>query len=101
MSYKNTKKYYPPKPSNSPEILHPGVLPLEQSLKLQVGLALVEEDDLHVHVVAGRVEEVPEEGLDALVVDVAAHDDELAAVGSVVAGVPGVGEENISFFLSF
>ena len=63
------------------------MLPLEESLELEVGLGLVEEDDLDVDVVPRRVEEVGEEGAHRLVVDVAAHHDELAAVRLVVARV--------------
>ena len=72
---------------NSLEVLHPGVLPLEESLELEVGLGLVEEDDLDVDVVPRRVEEVGEEGAHRLVVDVAAHHDELTPVRLVVARV--------------
>ena len=72
---------------NSLEVLHPGVLPLEQPLELEIGLGLVEEDHLDVDVVSRRVEEVGEERHHGLVVDVAAHDDELPPVGLVVARV--------------
>ncbi len=77
---------------HSLEVLHPGVLPLEQPLELQVRLPLVEEDDLDVDVVPGRVEEVPEEGLHGLVVDVPADHHELAAVRGVLPGVPDGGQ---------
>ena len=42
------------------EVLDPGVLPLEQALKLQVRLGPMEKDDIHVHVVPVFVEEVLE-----------------------------------------
>ena len=41
-----------------PEILNPGGLSLQKSLEVEAGLGLVEEDDLHVDVVASRVKKV-------------------------------------------
>ena len=41
-----------------PEVLNSGGLALEQAFEVQARLGLVEEDDLHVNVVPGRVEEV-------------------------------------------
>lgn len=43
------------------EILDPGVLPLEQALKLKVRLGPMEEDDIHVNIVPILVEEVLQE----------------------------------------
>ena len=60
------------------EVGHPSLLPLEQTVEHEVGLVLVEEDHLGVGVVPGRVEEVLQEAVDAVKVDVAAHDDELS-----------------------
>ena len=41
-----------------PEILNPRGLTLEQALEVEAWLCLVQEDDLHVDVIAGGVEEV-------------------------------------------
>ena len=60
------------------EVGHPSLLPLEQTVEHEVGLVLVEEDHLGVGIVPGRVEEVLQEAVDAVKVDVAAHDDELS-----------------------
>ena len=60
------------------EVGHPSLLPLEQTVEHEVGLVLVEEDHLGVGVIPGRVEEVLQEAVDAVKVDVAAHDDELS-----------------------
>ena len=38
--------------------MNSGGLPLQQALKVKAGLGLVEEDDLHVDVIPGGVEEV-------------------------------------------
>ena len=54
-----------------------GFSPLEKSLKLEVGVHLVEDEDLAVHVLPGRVEEVVQEVTDGDVGDVTAEDDEL------------------------
>ena len=54
-----------------------GFSPLEKSLKLEVGVHLVEDEDLAVHVLPGRVEEVVQEVTDGDVGDVPAQDDEL------------------------
>ena len=54
-----------------------GLSPLEKSLKLEVGVHLVEDEDLAVHVLPGRVEEVVQEVTDGDVGDVPAQDDEL------------------------
>ena len=54
-----------------------GFSPLEKSLKLEVGVHLVEDEDLAVHVLPGRVEEVVQEVTDGDVGDVTAQDDEL------------------------
>ena len=43
------------------EVLDPGVLPLEQTLELQVRLGPMKEDDIHVHIVPILMEEVLEE----------------------------------------
>ena len=53
------------------------MLPLEQPLELEVGVHLVEYEDLAVDVLPGGVEEVVEEVGDGDVGDVAAEDDEL------------------------
>ena len=60
------------------EVGHPSLLPLEQTIEHEVGLVLVEEDHLGVGIIPGRVEEVLQEAVDAVKVDVAAHDDELS-----------------------
>ena len=60
------------------EVGHPSLLPLEQTIEHEVWLVLVEEDHLGVGVVTGRVEEVLQEAVDAVKVDVSAHDDELS-----------------------
>lgn len=70
------------------------MLPLEQPLELEIGLGLVEEDHLDVDVVPRRVEEIGEERPHGLVVDVAAHDDELPPVRLVVARIPIRGRES-------
>ena len=54
-----------------------GFSPLEKSLKLEVGVHLVEDEDLAVDVLPGRVEEVVQEVTDGDVGDVTAQDDEL------------------------
>ena len=54
-----------------------GFSPLEKSLKLEVGVHLVEDEDLAVHVLPGRVEEVVQEVTDGDVGDVPAENDEL------------------------
>ena len=59
------------------EILDSCLLPLEQPLELEVGVHLVEDEDLAVDVLPGGVEEVVEEVGDGDVGDVAAEDDEL------------------------
>ena len=59
------------------EILHLGLSPFEESLKLEVGVHLVEDEDLAVHVLSGRVEEVVQEVADGDRGDVRAQDDEL------------------------
>ena len=41
-----------------PEILNPGGLALEEAFEVEAGLGLVEEDDLHIDVVASRMEKV-------------------------------------------
>ena len=46
------------------EVLDPGVLPLEQALKLQVRLGPMEKDDIHVHIVPVFVEKVLEKHRD-------------------------------------
>ena len=63
------------------EIFDSCLLPLEQSVKLEVRLLLVEEDDLGIDVLAGGVVEVAEEVADAGEGDVAAHDYELLVLG--------------------
>ena len=63
------------------EIFDSCLLPLEQPVKLQVRLLLVEEDDLCIDVLAGGVVEVAEEVADASEGDVAAHNDELLVLG--------------------
>ncbi len=70
------------------EVLDPGVLSFEESLKLKVRLVLVEKDDLNVDVVPSWVEEVIQEGVNRLVVDVATDHDELAPVRLVIARIP-------------
>ena len=54
-----------------------GFSPLEKSLKLEVGVHLVEDEDLAVHVLPGWVEEVVQEVTDGDVGDVTAENDEL------------------------
>ena len=54
-----------------------GFSPLEKSLKLEVGVHLVEDEDLAVYVLPGRVEEVVQEVADGDVGDVTAENDEL------------------------
>ena len=54
-----------------------GFSPLEKSLKLEVGVHLVEDEDLAVYVLPGRVEEVVQEVTDGDVGDVTAENDEL------------------------
>ena len=60
------------------EVGDPSLLPLEQTIEHEVRLVLVEEDHLGVGVVTGWVEEVLQEAVDAVKVDVSAHDDELS-----------------------
>ena len=66
------------------EVLHPGVLPLEQTLELKVRLRSVEEDDIHVHIVPILVEEVLQEHGDWLEGDVATHNNVPKIVKSFV-----------------
>ena len=64
------------------------MLSLEQALKLQVWIVLVEKEDFNVNVVSGGVEKVVEECLDSPVVDVATDDDELSPVHLILSGIP-------------
>ena len=57
------------------EVLDPRVLPLQQSLELQVRLRPMEEDDIHVHIVTILVEKVLQEHRDGLEGDVATNDN--------------------------
>ena len=43
------------------EILDPGVLPLQQTLELEVWLGAVKEDDIHIHIVPVLVQEIRQE----------------------------------------
>ena len=62
------------------EIFHFRSLPFEQSVKLQVGLILVEEDELGIDVLPGRVVEVVQEVADTDVSDVTAHQHKLLVI---------------------
>ena len=62
------------------EIFHFRSLPFEQSVKLQVGLILVEEDKLGIDVLPGRVVEVVQEVADTDVSDVTAHQHKLLVI---------------------
>ena len=59
------------------EILHLGFPSLEQSLKLEVGGHLVEDEDLAVDVLPGRVEKVVQKVTDGDISNVPTQDDEL------------------------
>ena len=57
------------------EILDPGVLPLQQTLELEVGLGAVKEDDIHIHIVPVLVQEIRQEHGDWLEGDVSTHNN--------------------------
>ena len=57
------------------EILHSGVLPLQQTLELEVWLGAVKEDDIHIHIVPVLVEEIRQEHGDRLEGDVSTHNN--------------------------
>lgn len=59
------------------KIRDPRLLPLQESIKHEVRLVLVEEDHLRVGVVPGRMEEVLQETVDTVKIYVPANDDKL------------------------